>query len=160
MYWLIVIGILGSLLILSYYYFIKTSSLSITNLWGNIKGNLLNIYYLSLSIVTICFLTLFYYLIKRGVKSNKIYLTIALYLILSMFWMPMSLSYLKNKSDILKYLIILLLFLISITALVLTYLVNSIKDNSILKKVVVFGLFYLFLHSFFLDTIIWSYHFF
>jgi hypothetical protein len=81
-----------------------------------------------------------------------------------MFWMPLSLYYVKNKSELIKYLIILVLFLVALSTLYLLYVLKNknINDkyNGLSKNLALIGMTYFFIHAFFFDTITWSYNFF
>ena len=165
---ILILAILGIILLYSYYYFFKNYSNS-TKLWGRVKGNLLNIYYLSMILSTIGFLLLFYYIIIYNNFTqhniNQIFGLLAGIIIISMFWMPLSLYYFKNKKDLIKYLIILILLLVSLITLYLLFVlknIDNINDNKykISKNLALIGMTYFFIHAFFFDTILWSYNFF
>jgi hypothetical protein len=130
--YIFILAILGIILLYSYYYYLKNDSNS-QKLWGRIKGNLLNIYYISMLLSTIGFLLLFYYIVTSNIfTQNNINLMFALLfsiILISMFWMPMSLYYLKNKNDFIKYLIILILFLVALSTLYLLYVLKNIDDT-------------------------------
>jgi hypothetical protein len=53
--YIILLSIVGIILLFSYYYFLTTNSKSM-KLWGKIKGNLLNVYYVSMILATISFI--------------------------------------------------------------------------------------------------------
>lgn len=154
----IIISILAILLLLSYYYFYSVQ------LWGGIKGNLLKIYYLSITLSFIGFLFLFYYLFTSNKltyeNSLNIFYSLLGIVIFSMFWMPLSLYYLKNKSTLLMFLIISLLLLVSLSAFYLLINIYKINDNSLSKKLAVGGVIIFFIHVFILDNISWSILFF
>ena len=97
--YIIIIAIFGIILLYSYYYFFKSFK-EPTKLWGRIQGNFLYIYYISMLLSTIGFLFLFYYLIISNSftidEINKLYYSLIFILVISMFWMPVSIDYIKN----------------------------------------------------------------
>ena len=163
--YILIISILGILLLYSYYYF-AINSKNPLKLWGNISGNLLKVYYLSMFLSAIGFLLLFYYLIVSNVFTKednlKIFISLLGIVIISMFWMPLSLNYLKNNSILLKYLIIIVLLMVAGSTAYLLYILNNITDktHSTSNLLAFYGIIYFFIHAFFFDTITWSYNFF
>jgi hypothetical protein len=87
----------------------------------------------------------------------------ALYAIvfLSLFWMPLSLSYLKQgRPDWLKYSIIGLLLAIALASLYAATIINNITETNLNKQLAFYGMLYFFCHTFFLDTLVWPSNFF
>lgn len=163
--YILILVILGVILLYSYYYYFINDKRSIT-LWGKIKGNLLNIYYLSMLLAALGFFLLFYYLIvgQNFTKntSTKLIITLIIMLLLSMFWMPLSLKYLDKKENIYKYLVLLVLLLVSISIAYLLYILYNVTENKniLAKNFALIGMIYYFIHAFFFDFILWSYNFF
>ncbi len=159
--YIFILAILGIILLYSYYYFFKNNNNS-KKLWGRINGNLLNLYYISMILSTMGFLLLFYYIITTNIFTqnniNLIFGLLIAIIVISMFWMPMSLYYIKNKSEVIKYLIIFILFMVALSTLYLLYVLKNINDKN--NKLALIGMTYFFIHAFFFDTIIWSYNFF
>lgn len=159
--YIIFISILGIILLYSYYFYAQKSN--VLQLWGKIKGDLLIVYYTSMVISAIGFLLLFYYLINSNKFTKELNMQIFISLILivgiSIFWMPLALNYLKNKKDIIKYLIILVLLIVAFSTLYLIYLLYQINDNSIENKLAKAGMIYFFIHAFFFDSLLWTYNF-
>lgn len=163
--YIFILAILGIILLYSYYYFFKNDNNS-KKLWGKINGSLLNIYYVSMLLSTLGFLLLFYYIMTSNIFTknniNLIFGLLIAIIVISMFWMPLSLYYVKNKSELIKYLIILVLFLVALSILYLLYVLKNINDkyNELSKNLALIGMTYFFIHAFFFDTITWSYNFF
>ena len=113
---------------------------------------------------TIGFLLLFYYLITSNSftlnEINSIFYALIGIVFISIFWMPLSLEYMKNRQSIYKYLIIFVLLAVSYSTLYLLNVLNGVKDDSITKKLALGGMTYFFIHAFFFDSITWSLHFF
>ena len=166
--YIIIIIILGIILIYSYYYFAKENLKIVNQLWGDIikSKNILNMYYLSMFLSLFGFLFLFYYLmINNTFTQNNIYHIFILLLfivIFSIFWMPLSLNYLKNKSNLIKYLILFVLFVVALSSFILSITLFKIVDNKniLIHNLAMIGMSYFFIHTFFFDFILWSYHFF
>ena len=160
-----ILALFGIILLYSYYYYFKNDKNS-KFLWGKIKGNLLSVYYISMLLSTIGFLLLFSYLFinKNFTESNIKYIFIYLcaIVIISMFWMPLSLQYIKTKSELFKYLTIITLFLVAFFTVLLLNILLKLNDNKniIMKNLAIIGIFYFFIHAFCFDFITWSYNFF
>jgi hypothetical protein len=163
--YLITLAILGVILLYSYYYYFKNDNKS-QLLWGKVKGNLLIVYYISMLLSAIGFLLLFSYLIvSNSFKSEeiiKIFVSLLCIIIISMFWMPLSLNYLHKKDIITKYFTIIVLFLVALSTLYLLYVLYNVKENNniLFKNLAFYGMLYFFIHAFFFDFITWSKNFF
>lgn len=164
--YIIILTILGVILLYSYYYLAITNKNTVLKLWGRIKGNFLYLYYLSMLLSAIGFLLLYYYLLISNNLTkdqiNKLFISLVLIVVISMFWMPLSLYYLKNPKIIYKYLILLILLLVALSILYLLFVLSAIKDdkNKIQKQAAIIGMSYFFIHAFFFDFTMWSYNFF
>lgn len=157
--YIIIISILGFLLLLSYGYYIQNDKKT-PQLWGKIKGNLLNIYYASMILSAIGFLLLFWFLIKSDAfnetNSKNLFIALLGIILFSMLWMPFSLEYIKTKSNVYKYLVLSVLFMVAFSSFMTLVILYNIKDNS--KLLALLGMLYFFIHVFFFDFIIWSYN--
>ena len=160
------IGILGLLLLYSYYYYGTKGNINMEKLWGNIKDPLKTFNIISIFITAFGFLLMLSYLHKTNSLSptqiQKLLTAILIIITVSLFWMPLSIEYLKGnkQSTFLKYLILLVLFIVAFTGLYVVISLNSIKETRYKgsKKLAVYGMSYFFLHTFGLDFITWSYN--
>ena len=153
-------GLVGALLLVSYAYFLQNTK-NYTVLWGSIRGNLLSVYKISLFIVALCFLLIFAYLIhSRMIEKREFIMPLTAFLLFSMCWMPLSLAYHSSPSTFVCIADIMVLFLVSMSALVLSYRLYKTKNKSVFSNVATLSALYIFLHCFLLDTCIWSYNFF
>ena len=159
--------ILGAILLFSYYYFININPKIANKLWGSIKGLERNLTFISGIVTSVLYLVLIYYLsfsFKKSNYNNKLINEIVTYqillIIISMLWLPLSIEYIKNKNILLKFSIILTLFLVAIFAFIIFYKLLNIEDNKLIKKLALFAAFMLFFHTFFLDFINWNIKFF
>jgi hypothetical protein len=115
---------------------------------------------------TFGFLFLFYYLIVTNTfnsyQINRIFIALLCIVIISMLWMPLSLQYLTKKSTSLMYQILLVLLIVSLSALYIVFLIYNIKDSqhTTSKILALIGMIYFFIHAFFFDFITWSRNFF
>lgn len=163
--YLTIIGIIGIILLYSYYYY-ATNYKNVLELWGKIKGNLLFTYYLSMIISAISFLCLIYYLFisknLNKIEINNLFLGIFSVVFFSIFWMPLSLNYLKNKNNYTKLLIYIVLFIVALSTFYILYTLYNIKDNQnmFVKQIAFFAMIYFFIHVFFFDFILWTNNFF
>lgn len=162
----ILIMIVTFVILLLSYYFILNNSSHIDIMWGNIKGNLLLFYYFSILLTWIGLVLLGYYLFNAKsftpYDENHIFFGIMSMFIISIFWTPLTIHYLKSNSykSLFKYLIILILLLVSLSAMYVTYILFMIKENSVSRNLALTGMIYYSFHAFFLDTILWSFKFF
>lgn len=159
------LGLLGLLLLYSYYYFAKQNKSNLTNLWGRIKSPLKPYYIGSMFLCAFGFLIVLHYLIKTQAlkqdQATNIMRSLYAIVILSLFWMPLSLSYLKQgRPDWLKYSIIGLLIAIAFFSLYAATIINNITETNLNKKLALYSMVYFFCHTFFLDTLLWSANFF
>jgi len=161
----IIIAILGLTLLYSYYYY-AVNTPNVNRLWGRIKNPFLTIYYISMFLSAISFLLLLLYLaLSKNLDTsviNKLFISIICIVFFSLFWMPLSINYLKKSCNITKFLIYLDLFLVALFSFYLVYLLFYLKDNSniIFKNLALYGMIIFFIHVFFLDFIIWTSNFF
>jgi hypothetical protein len=167
--YLIILIILFLSLLYSYYYFSKNSP-NFEKLWGRIPESKKNIYYGSVFITLVAFIVFLYYLsisnsfIADTVSKQitKLFIILVIFLLLSISWTPMSLYYLTNKSTMVKYQIILIMFLIPLSLIYPIYVLYNLRDDKhpLLKNISLAGIVYYFLHTFILDGILWCYYFF
>lgn len=166
--YILILSLFGIILLYSYYYFLKDNNNTL-KLWGSIKGNLLKIYYMSMLLSLIGFIFLFFYLYfsDNFLKNDilKIFIYTSMIILISIFWTPLSLAYLKTKDNIYKYLTLFVLFLVALSTFLLLislYNVNYASDTKYIvnKNLALIGMSYFFIHVFLFDFIIWSYHFF
>ena len=161
-----IIEFLFILLLFSYYYFYKTSP-NFLELWGRVPDSKKYIYFISILITLIGFIVFSYYLwVSNSFVSPtqilKLFIILVIFLLLSISWTPLSLYYLKNKSDTLKYQITFVLFLIPLSLIYPIYVLYTINDTkyTTLKNISLALIIYYCLHTFILDFIIWRINFF
>jgi len=160
-----ILSIFGIALLYSYYYFLQDNN-NILKLWGRIKGNLLNIYYVSMLLSTIGFILMFFYLFYSNNFTNNdilnIFICISMIVLISILWTPLSLTYIKTKENIYKYSTLLVLFLVALFTVLLIISLYNVKETKYIlyKNIALGGMIYFFIHAFFFDFLIWSYHFF
>jgi hypothetical protein len=164
MIFLIPIGILGILLLYSYYYFGSQNKTNVPNLWGSIKEPFITLYYGSMFLSAFGFLCMLYYVVTTKFITQNQYKELLLSLVIiigaSLFWMPLSLTYIKKRTTILQSLIIFILLTVALFSLNTVKIIVSIHDNSLTKRIALISMIYFFFHVFVLDTITWSYNFF
>jgi len=164
---LLLIIILGSILLYSYYYIIdiNKNKINVNDLWGKIDYPLRYFYYVSMILSAIGFLIVLYYLYLTNdlteLNSNMIFYLLALIIILSMFWMPLSVDYLKKNNYLLGASIVILLLIIGILSFGTLYQLFLIKEKKfkITHILSLIGMGYFTFHTLVLDAIVWSYYF-
>ena len=161
------IGIIGMLLLYSYYYYATQNKANVSNLWGGIKNpTIRKFYYASMIVAALCFLIMLWYLFKTHslTKQQTYEIMASLFAIVfvSLFWMPLSLHYIKKKSPLLKWTIIAVLLLIALSALNAVRILKNINEthHKVSKKIALYSMVHFFIHTFFLDTLVWSFNFF
>jgi len=159
--------ILGSILIYSYYYLASKNEGAVEKLWGNIKGNVRNLYKISILLAGIGYIYMLYFLVFK-VKNNrellnKILIFQVILIVISMLWMPITINYIQNKNAYLKSLIILIVFIVGIAALgnaINIYKLDIPSKNRNGKILALTGAGYLFFQTFVMDFLSWTYNFF
>jgi hypothetical protein len=163
-----IISILGILLLCSYYFLSLIKKSNAHNLWGRIKqnGDLKDYYQISMILAAIGFIIMMIYLLVSDSFTEKdikhIFILSLLIVVVSMFWMPLSLYYMNNPTIWLKYIIGILLLIIPFSAyclLLILYRMNEKKHTNI-RILSLIGMIVFFLHTFILDSIIWPTYFF
>jgi hypothetical protein len=153
----------GALLLYSYYYYAKENKSIVNKLWGSIRPPLKYVYYGSMPLTAICFLITLGYLWQLKSQPTlryKVLFGLFMLTFVSLFWMPLALAYLKNKSALYKYGVIATLITVASFSFYALYYLTKIKDNNYYKDIAVYSMAYFFIHTFFFDTLLWSYNFF
>ena len=160
------IGVSGIILLYSYYYYATKNNTNVTNLWGRINEPYKTIYYGSMILTAMSFCIVLGYLmtttaIENKIEKNKILISLLFIIIISGVWMPLSLVYVKRKG-LYKYAIITILILVSFLALYNVFKLQNIRETNHKtgQTLAVYSMIYFFSHTFFLDTLTWSYYFF
>ena len=167
--YILVIFILSLLLIFSYPYFLKDNA---EYLWGPIKGNFRNIYYISIFLVLLGFIPFAYLLVTcnkwSSTEINRIFYSFLVLIIMSWIWIPLSVQYAISKNNssknMYRIIIVIVLLLVSLS-IVSLYFINKkhfenhpeLYKNKIFSSLLFIGLFYAFFHTFFMDFILWAY---
>ena len=172
----------GTLVPLSYYFSprIGGKNFDVNRLWGKVEKNIRGIYVTSmiLCVISMFFIVAFIdfsindktsVLSKPFNKGGNIFYfyAMALFIIPSIIWMPLSIMYLKKPSVMLKYLIMAVLGTVAIGSILLAYAVyntdtkqNNINHHIWLKQGATVGSIYLAFHLTALDFYYWTKRFF
>ena len=140
----------GIALLYSYHYYLKDkSSASIEKYWGGITGTTRNVYKISMLLCVISMLSITYKIYKSSQKNfNNEFYGLFLLIVSSIFYLPLTIRYVKNPSTIGFINIVATLFYVALGAIVL-YRENPSWDTG-----------YLAFHLTILDLTYWSYKFF
>lgn len=165
--YIIIIAILSIILIASYPILLAGNA---EYLWGPIKGNLRKLYYVSIFLVLVGFIPFSYLLITCNrwsqTEINSIFYSLLILIIASWLWIIFSIGFAKRtfNRDLLRIIIVLTLLIVSLSILYLLYIVHKhynlhsiLNKNCLMKYSVYIGLGYAFLHTFFMDFILWAY---
>ena len=140
----------GGLLLYSYHYFLKDKSSSvIEKYWGGITGNTRKVYILSMFLCVISMLSLVrkIYLQNKANYQDEFY-GMLLLIVSSMFYLPLTIQYVKNPSMMTFINIVSTLFYVALGSVVLYRLYPGVDTG------------YLVFHFVVLDLFYWSYNFF
>ena len=140
----------GGLLLYSYHYYLKDKSSSTTEkYWGGITGNTRKVYILSMFLCVISMLSLVrkIYLQNKANYQDEFY-GLLLLIVSSMFYLPLTIQYVKNPSMMTFINIVSTLFYVALGAVVLYRLYPGLDTGYLVFHLVVLDLFY------------WSYNFF
>ena len=164
---------LGGLLVLGSYLgcYLHYGPRVLLRLWGNISDMVRYFYLFSMMLCVLGFIVLRIFLIKldpstkvMGVpflKSQWWYCAaIGLFLLPSALWMPASMRYLQQPSQLLQNAVRAILWIVAAGGLGLTYLVSQTQTDSIWKRLSQLGTVWLSFHLVFLDAIYWPSTFF
>lgn len=172
----------GTLVPLSYYLSprIGGKNFDINRLWGKVEKSIRGVYVFSMILCIISMVLIVAFIdfsidnkatvlskpFNKGGSSFYFY-AMALFIIPSIIWMPLSIMYLKNPSSLLKYLIITVLGTVAVGSILLAHAIlnTDIKQNNInhhiwLKQGASIGSIYLAFHLTVLDFYYWSKRFF
>jgi hypothetical protein len=117
-------------------------------------------------IAALGFLLMMNYLLVGNLFTQKdithLFISSLVILIASLLWMPLSLEYIKYPGIWLKIIIIMILLMVACGGYYIILRLYWIKDtqqkNARILSII--GMVYFFLHTFILDSIIWSKNFF
>lgn len=164
--YLIIIAVLGCILLYSYYKYISNIG-DIKKLWGNSPSFYKDkLFFVSFILCAVAFLLLFIYLASykkfSELQIQKIFLGLLGIVLISLFWLPLTIFHLTYKKDkyLNKILILLTLFIVAISSIYLTCQIYKIDDNSLFKQLVFYGMCYFCFHTLVLDLFYWSYGYF
>ena len=172
----IIIAVLSVILIISYPVMLAGNA---EKLWGPIRGNLRMIYYISIFLVLVGFIPFANFLLRcprwSGDEVWKIFMALVTLIIFSWLWIILSIWFAEKRINrmINACLIFVTLLIVSLSILYLMGVVEKHFETNPgmgmgLKKMgmggmgmgrslIYAGLGYAFLHTFFLDFILWFY---
>lgn len=149
------------ILFYSYYYFFRNPKFK--KIFENISSNKINLYIISLIICYISFFIFIYYIYIKNDFSKEEIFTIFMFskmiIFFTIFLIPSYILYYHNNNKNMKYLIFLIMIVISLSCVGLLYTIYNINDDTLLKTCVVIGLIYILFHKFIMDFIIYIYNF-
>ena len=146
----------GVIVLYTYFKYLGDSlkiGVKVDELWGNIKGNYRNVYYISMVISALSYLYLCYYLIclDKKIHNNKniIYIGTILFFIGASLWAPFVYNHFKNN---LNKIFIYLSLCLTTCGIILLFI--HIMNNGNLFSKICISLF--LFHVLILDNLIWS----
>lgn len=163
-YFLIIL-LLGVLLISSYYIYLS----KITNIdlfWG--KTNLFYRNYLfivSMVVCTIAFICMLIYLYLKDnftkIEITNIFMSLLGIVLISLFWLPLTILYInyKKSRSLTLILLLLVLLIVGMSSLYLVLQIYKLGDNSLLSNMAFYGMIYFTFHTIILDLFYWSFNF-
>ena len=161
------------ILIYSYYHYITKGGVPIKTLWGK-SHKFKTIYLVSILLATIGYLLVFVFSIFKtpntklngSILSNLLVIQVVI-IVVSMIWLPMTLVYLKEKSNkaVTMFAVLLILFIVALASSKQFKLVRNLTSENnncakTMKNLATVGAGVFFVHTFFFDFISWSIGFF
>ncbi len=127
-------------------------------LWGNVPQNWIPFYTAGMVLAAIGYFMFMYFFMTTKVNSNYILyiVSLAIILIASAFWMPLTVAMLNNPSNLIWLLLRLTLTIVALASLALTIFLATTKPNPVIALI---GSILFFLHVTVLDAIFWVYFF-
>lgn len=172
---LLVNVVIGSLLLFSYYYYIKNGGIGLKTLWGFAYPHR-NIFYVSMVFALISWLLIFEFVLLSSRNSlvnarviSNLSTVQAIIIVVSMLWLPLVLIYAKSKTNpknpFLMLGILFVLLVVALASLKQIFIIRKIEhDNckvaNLSKNLAIAGGVYFFIHTFFFDFLAWDYSFF
>ena len=165
--------IFGAILIYSYYHYITKGGVPDKMLWGKIY-KLKKVYLASMILAAIGYLLLLLFVVfktpntkvNNGILSNLLVIQV-LIVVVSMLWLPMTLAYLKEKTNktFTMVAVLLILFIVALASAKQFLLVRNLTPESnncakTMKTLAKLGAGYFFVHTFFFDFVGWDIGFF
>ena len=155
----IYIAIISIILPISYIYFIlKNKNIKTDRLWGRITGNMKLLNTISLFLIAIAYLIVYFTIIGyskfKEEERRLILIGYTGFILFSLLWEPLSFAYLSGNK-LIKYPLILSLGLVSLFGLLLFLVIKRLKINIVSK----IAAFYILFHTFIFDFIIWNCNF-
>ena len=127
--YLIIIAVLGCLLLYSYYKYISNID-NVSKLWGVSPSFYKDkLFFVSFLLCSIAFLMLFVYLVTyknfNELQIEKIFLGLLGIVLISLFWLPLTIFHLTYKKDkcLNRMLILLTLFIVAISSIYVTFVI-------------------------------------
>lgn len=165
--------ILGLILIYSYYHYITNSGVPVKTLWGK-AYKVEKVYLVSMLLAAIGYLLVFTFSVFKtpntnvnsGILSNLLVIQVVI-VVVSMIWLPMTLTYLKDKSNkrLNMVAVLIILFIVALASAKQFLLVRNLTPENnycgkTMKTLAKLGAGYFFVHTFFFDFIGWDLGFF
>ena len=145
------------ILFYSYYYFSQNSKFK--KIFEKISNDNIILYSISLIICYISFFIFIYYIyINNNFSKDEIFCIFMfskMIIFFSIFLIPSYILFYHNNDKKIKYLIFIILLIISLSCFGLLYTIYNIKDDTLLKIIVIIGLIYFLFHKFILDFAIY-----
>lgn len=165
--------ILGAILVYSYYHYITKGGVPINTLWGKV-GKVKNLYLLSMILSFLGYAALLIFVVLKtpntkinGAMISNLMVIQVIIITISMIWLPMTLLYLKERSNkqLTMFAVLVTLFIVALASAKQFLIVKNITPENnqcarTMKTLGVLGAGIIFVHTFFLDFIGWNIGFF
>ena len=164
--------ILGSILLYSYYYYIKYGGIAVNLLWGD-ANKYKNVLLFTMGLAVIGYVLIAIYALVYAKQSSQLINLVScqiLIISISMLWLPITIMFLKSKHKsnklMLTFAIIIVLFLVALTSIKqiliiekLNYMGNN-KMKHTFKKLAIVGACLFAFQTFVMDFLVWDIGFF
>jgi hypothetical protein len=127
-------------------------------LWGNVPQHWIPFYTAGMVLAAIGYFMFLYFFMTTKVNNNYILyiISLAVILIASAFWMPLTVAMLNNPSNLIWLFLRVTLAIVALASLALTIFLATTKPTPLIALI---GSILFFLHVTVLDAIFWVYFF-
>jgi len=165
--------IVGSMLLYSYYYYIKYGGVSTKGLWGNAYPYRVG-YGISMIVVAISYIAVLVWTLVNATESQNglvsdLIIAQVIIITVSLLWLPLTIMFIKsnNKPPDLMISIIIVLLIVAVASIQQVFIVTKLKPadtkNKLLRgghKAIIAGAVLFAIHTLVLDGVGWNIGFF
>ncbi|MDD5604411.1 MAG: hypothetical protein RBR99_05705 [Dehalococcoidales bacterium] len=166
---LLVLMVIGGIAVLGSYVFgVKNQAGGTSLLWGGIPQAIRPVYTVSMLVAATGYFFVIYHVlfnlqpsavkIFESLDYNVFFVVLALILIPSALWMPLTSVYVKSRSTTLKFSIRIVLAVVGIASIAMAWALITLQPQSegVFRYLAIYGSIYFAFHTAVLDGVVWS----